>query len=153
MIGDSWNMRHPLTGGGMTVAFSDAVHLTEMLRPSELLPAGRDGLEWEKVAPMLRAWFWERKKLASVVNIMSVALYDLFGGADGTSSSILRFWRIPADDTADLAILREGCFRYFELGGEAVAGPVSLLSAYVFFCPTSPVFTSFSLSQRSQSTS
>jgi len=35
------------------------------------------------------------------------------------------------DDVADLAILREGCFRYFELGGEAVAGPVSLLSAYV----------------------
>jgi squalene monooxygenase len=85
MIGDSWNMRHPLTGGGMTVAFSDAVHLTEMLRPSELLPAGRDGLEWEKVAPLLRAWFWERKRLASVVNIMSVALYDLFGGADGMS--------------------------------------------------------------------
>ena len=67
----------------MTVAFSDAVHLTEILRPSELLPAGRDGLEWEKIAPLLRAWFWERKKLASVVNIMSVALYDLFGGADG----------------------------------------------------------------------
>jgi squalene monooxygenase len=36
-----------------------------------------------------------------------------------------------ADRKADLAILREGCFRYFELGGEAVAGPVSLLSAYV----------------------
>lgn len=38
---------------------------------------------------------------------------------------------VVADDIADLAILREGCFRYFELGGEAVAGPVSLLSAYV----------------------
>lgn len=83
MIGDSWNMRHPLTGGGMTVAFNDAVLLTELLRPSEDLPAGRDGLEWEKVAPKLRDWFWERKKLASVVNILSVALYDLFGGADG----------------------------------------------------------------------
>jgi len=118
----------------MTVAFSDAVHLTEMLRPSELLPAGRDGLEWEKVAPLLRAWFWERKRLASVVNIMSVALYDLFGGADGTSFLYFFFpcrCGIGADRIADLAILREGCFRYFELGGEAVAGPVSLLSAYV----------------------
>jgi hypothetical protein len=38
---------------------------------------------------------------------------------------------VDANDVADLAILREGCFRYFELGGEAVAGPVSLLSAYV----------------------
>jgi hypothetical protein len=36
---------------------------------------------------------------------------------------------VVADEIADLAILREGCFRYFELGGEAVAGPVSLLSA------------------------
>jgi squalene monooxygenase len=31
----------------------------------------------------------------------------------------------------DLEILREGCFKYFELGGECVAGPVGLLSAYV----------------------
>ena len=134
MIGDSWNMRHPLTGGGMTVAFSDAVLLTEILRPSEELPAGREGLEWELVAPKLRAWFWERKKLASVVNIMSVALYDLFGGADG-KSTLYRVQHFLGDSrlisTADLAILREGCFRYFELGGECVSGPVSLLSAYV----------------------
>lgn len=134
MIGDSWNMRHPLTGGGMTVAFNDAVLLTEILRPSEDLPAGREGLEWEKVAPKLRDWFWERKKLASVVNILSVALYDLFGGADGelfssVSSDITLLLVMVLIGLADLAVLREGCFRYFELGGECVAGPVSLLSA------------------------
>ena len=28
-------------------------------------------------------------------------------------------------------MLKTGCFKYFELGGECVAGPVSLLSAYV----------------------
>ena len=117
----------------MTVAFSDAVLLTELLRPSDDLPAGREGLEWELLAPKLRAWFWERKKLASVVNIMSVALYDLFGGADGkslllTSSPILCV-SLTLTLSADLAILREGCFRYFELGGECVSGPVSLLSA------------------------
>jgi len=44
---------------------------------------------------------------------LSMALYDLFGGAD----------------EPDLEILREGCFRYFELGGECIAGPVGLLSA------------------------
>ena len=101
---------------------------------------------------MLRAWFWERKKLASVVNIMSVALYDLFGGADGMSSPMSCSWGIPTDDIADLAILREGCFRYFELGGEAVAGPVSLLSAYVLF-HSFPVSILSSSCQRSQSTS
>ena len=31
-------------------------------------------------------------------------------------------------------VLREGCFRYFELGGECVGGPVGLLSAYVPLC-------------------
>lgn len=31
----------------------------------------------------------------------------------------------------NLAILREGCFKYFELGGECINGPVSLLSGYV----------------------
>lgn len=86
MVGDAWNMRHPLTGGGMTVAFSDAVLLTEYLRPSVRLPAGRDGLEdWEKVSEGLREWFWRRKGLAGVVNVLSMALYDLFGGADGES--------------------------------------------------------------------
>lgn len=31
----------------------------------------------------------------------------------------------------NLAVLREGCFRYFELGGECINGPVSLLSGCV----------------------
>lgn len=33
LIGDAVNMRHPLTGGGMTVALSDIVVLTNLLRP------------------------------------------------------------------------------------------------------------------------
>ncbi|ODN74363.1 hypothetical protein L202_06775 [Cryptococcus amylolentus CBS 6039] len=123
LVGDAYNMRHPLTGGGMTVAFNDAILLTEYLRPGgvlrgrpaeEGLAAGREGLEdWEKVAERLREWFWERKQVSSVVNVLSMALYSLFGGSD----------------KSDLAILREGCFSYFELGGDCVAGPVGLLSA------------------------
>ena len=31
----------------------------------------------------------------------------------------------------NLEVLRTGCFKYFELGGECVRGPVSLLSGYV----------------------
>lgn len=86
MVGDAYNMRHPLTGGGMTVAFNDAVILTRMLRPGGDmgLPAGREGLEdWNKIASGLRTWFWERKNLAGTVNVLSMALYDLFGGSDG----------------------------------------------------------------------
>jgi 2-polyprenyl-6-methoxyphenol hydroxylase-like FAD-dependent oxidoreductase len=83
MVGDAWNMRHPLTGGGMTVAFNDAVLLTEYLGVARL-GEGRDGLEdWDRVGEGLREWFWRRKSLAGVVNVLSMALYDLFGGADG----------------------------------------------------------------------
>lgn len=35
LLGDAFNMRHPLTGGGMTVALSDIVVLRELLRPLE----------------------------------------------------------------------------------------------------------------------
>ncbi|WVQ96766.1 hypothetical protein IAU59_003873 [Kwoniella sp. CBS 9459] len=114
LVGDAYNMRHPLTGGGMTVAWNDAVLLTEYLRPSADLPAGREGLEdWDKVAEKLREWFWARKNLSGTVNVLSMALYSLFGGAD----------------EPELEVLREGCVKYLGMGGERVAGPVGLLSA------------------------
>ncbi|KAJ7456538.1 squalene epoxidase-domain-containing protein [Mycena latifolia] len=106
LIGDSWNMRHPLTGGGMTVALNDVA----ILRP--LLASVSDLSDWSKVKPALNQWGSERKPLASTVNILSVALYDLFGA-----------------DAPELEVLRTGCFKYFELGGECVNGPVSILSA------------------------
>lgn len=33
LLGDAFNMRHPLTGGGMTVALSDIVLLRDLLKP------------------------------------------------------------------------------------------------------------------------
>ncbi|KAF9563554.1 squalene epoxidase [Agrocybe pediades] len=105
LIGDSWNMRHPLTGGGMTVALSDAVLLRDLLGSVD------DFSDWNQLRKILHHWHWNRKPLASTVNILSVALYDLFG----------------ADDE-ELAVLRTGCFKYFERGGECINGPVSLLS-------------------------
>ena len=35
-VGDAYNMRHPLTGGGMMVAFSDVYHLTNLLEGVDL---------------------------------------------------------------------------------------------------------------------
>ncbi|KAJ7139678.1 squalene epoxidase-domain-containing protein [Mycena epipterygia] len=106
LIGDSWNMRHPLTGGGMTVALSDVVILRQSLASIS------DFSDWNQVKPALNQWCRHRKPLASTVNILSVALYDLFGA-----------------DAPELEVLRTGCFKYFELGGECVNGPVSILSA------------------------
>jgi squalene monooxygenase len=84
-------MRHPLTGGGMTVALNDVVILQRLL--SEYLASRGSDIhegvkstwsEWDELSGLLRKWHWERKSLASTVNILSVALYDLFG-AKGTS--------------------------------------------------------------------
>ena len=79
LIGDSWNMRHPLTGGGMTVAFADALVLSGML--AGIVNGGDDLSNWEAVSDVLHQWFWERKGLAPTINVLSVALYELFGAS------------------------------------------------------------------------
>lgn len=122
LLGDSWNMRHPLTGGGMTVALNDVVLLAQML--------GKVGnySDWDQISNMLARWHWARKPLASTINILSVALYDVFG-ADGMSSHG-HLCNIETHCSTDecLVVLQNGCFKYFECGGECIRGPVSLLS-------------------------
>lgn len=108
LLGDAWNMRHPLTGGGMTVALNDVV----LLRT--LFGALPDFKDCAQTARAIRTWHWRRKPVAATVNILSVALYDLFAG----------------DDT-DLAVLRTGCLGYLERGGACVSGPAALLSVVV----------------------
>lgn len=73
LLGDAWNMRHPLTGGGMTVALNDVVMLSQMLGKVRNLG------DWDEVGRVLHSWHWGRKPLSSTINILSVALYDLFG--------------------------------------------------------------------------
>ncbi|WFD26803.1 squalene monooxygenase [Malassezia nana] len=123
LVGDAMNMRHPLTGGGMTVAFWDCVYLTHILGTGAWSPlddfdtsfpissAARDLTQWPALQQALRTWHWKRKKLASVINILAMSLYSLFG--------------VPDDH---LTLLRAGCFRYFERGGDCVRGPISLLA-------------------------
>ncbi len=79
LLGDAWNMRHPLTGGGMTVALSDVVFLAPRIA------AEPDLADWDALTDVLHRWHWARKPLAATINILSVALYDLFG-AEGTYS-------------------------------------------------------------------
>lgn len=140
LAGDSLNMRHPLTGGGMTVAFSDTVLLTELLGGGESVGDVHgdergvvDLEEWHEVTERLEEWHWKRKGVASCINVLSMALYSLFG-ADGASFHRTSFSRPLTDPTlclsdANLEVLKTGCFKYFELGGDCIQGPVSLLSA------------------------
>ena len=80
MLGDAMNMRHPLTGGGMTVAFNDVVLLKKLLSP-ENVPSLEDT---NLVIKQMKKFHWERKNLTSVINILAQALYSLFA-ANGAS--------------------------------------------------------------------
>ena len=57
-------------------ALNDVVILRDFLARVD------DLSDWKEVSRVLHQWHWRRKALASTVNILSVALYDLFG-ADG----------------------------------------------------------------------
>ncbi|KAG8801811.1 Squalene epoxidase, partial [Serendipita sp. 400] len=110
LLGDAWNQRHPLTGGGMTVAFWDIVTLASELISTEKELFGEGGTEpatstneskdtmpldghvlkheeewtigrWDLMDDIFNRWWWRRKGYASTINILSVALYDLFGGS------------------------------------------------------------------------
>ncbi|KAN0067046.1 Squalene epoxidase domain containing protein [Elaphomyces granulatus] len=108
ILGDALNMRHPLTGGGMTVAFNDAVVLRDLLSP-EKVPRFADT---KLVMKQMSSFHWERKRFASVINILAQSLYSVF----------------CADDP-NLRVLQRGCFQYFQLG--RIEGPIGLLAGLV----------------------
>ena len=74
LLGDAMNMRHPLTGGGMTVAFNDVLLLKELLSPENVPNLGNT----ELVRSQMRKFHWQRKNLTSVINILAQVLYSLF---------------------------------------------------------------------------
>jgi squalene monooxygenase len=74
LLGDAMNMRHPLTGGGMTVAFNDVILISELLSPA-VVPTFKDT---RLVLKQMKTFHWRRKSLSSVINILAQALYSLF---------------------------------------------------------------------------
>jgi len=111
LLGDAFNMRHPLTGGGMTVALWDVVHLRELLSSSRI--DLRDPESPKKVHSQLNRFFSQRKSRASVINILAMALYTLVSANDSDQ---------PLKD------LRESMIQYFHLGGICSSHPSGLLS-------------------------
>jgi squalene monooxygenase len=110
MLGDAMNMRHPLTGGGMTVAFNDVLLLSTLLAPSQIPTLENT----DAVLAQMSQFHWSRKNSSSVINILAMALYSLFA----------------ADDPL-LTTLQNGCFRYFQLGGTRVSEPCGLLAGLI----------------------
>ncbi|KAI3448206.1 hypothetical protein Pfo_004871 [Paulownia fortunei] len=106
LMGDAFNMRHPLTGGGMTVALSDIVVLRDLLRPIE------DLNDASTLCKYLESFYTLRKPVASTINTLAGALYKVFCASPD-----------PARKE-----MRQACFDYLSLGGIFSNGPVSLLS-------------------------
>ncbi|KAI4375924.1 hypothetical protein MLD38_013738 [Melastoma candidum] len=106
LMRDTFNMRHPLTGGGMTVALSDIVILRDLLRRvSNLNDAAA-------LCKYLESFYTLQKPVASTINTLAGALYKVFCASPD-----------PARKE-----MRDACFDYLSLGGTCSSGPVSLLS-------------------------
>nr|QEV81979.1 Squalene monooxygenase [Prunella vulgaris] len=106
LMGDAFNMRHPLTGGGMTVALSDIVVLRNLLRPL------KDLNDAPTLCKYLESFYTLRKPVASTINTLAGALYKVFSASPDQARNEMR----------------QACFDYLSLGGVCSSGPVSLLS-------------------------
>ncbi|KAF8404831.1 hypothetical protein HHK36_009720 [Tetracentron sinense] len=106
LMGDAFNMRHPLTGGGMTVALSDIVVLRNLLKPLQ------DLNDASSLCKYLESFYTLRKPVASTINTLAGALYKVFCASPDQARKEMR----------------QACFDYLSLGGLFSTGPVALLS-------------------------
>ncbi|OMO92138.1 Aromatic-ring hydroxylase-like protein [Corchorus olitorius] len=110
MMGDAFNMRHPITGGGMTVALSDVVLVRDLLRPLHNLSNA------STVCKYLESFYTLRKPMASTINTLANMLHRVFSASSD-----------PAMED-----LQHVCFGYFSLGGLFANGLLALLAG---ICP------------------
>ncbi|KAK9176542.1 hypothetical protein WN944_028559 [Citrus x changshan-huyou] len=106
LMGDAFNMRHPLTGGGMTVALSDVILLRDLLRPLHSLDNAYS------LCKYFESFYTLRKPVASTINTLAGALYKVFSASSD-----------PAREE-----MRQACFDYLRLGGVFSSRPISILS-------------------------
>ncbi|XP_062210456.1 squalene monooxygenase SE1-like [Phragmites australis] len=106
LMGDAFNMRHPLTGGGMTVALSDIVVLRNLLKSLRNLH------DASSLCNYLESFYTLRKPVASTINTLAGALYKVFSASPDQARNEMR----------------QACFDYLSLGGVFSNGPIALLS-------------------------
>lgn len=107
LLGDALNVRSPLTGGGMTVALEDVLTCHELLSKKNI-PSFTDS---DLIIQAMDAFHWKRKSYSAVINVLAMSLYSVF-----------------AAQTSDMLAIQKGCFEYFKLGGNCIAGPIDLLA-------------------------
>lgn len=100
LLGDSLNMRHPLTGGGMTVAFTDTYRLGNQLIDAYT----KNEYDYTKA---VQAFYAERHTNTATINILADALYGVIRNPN----------------------LSDATFSYLKKGGKYAEEPVAILSA------------------------
>ncbi|ESR66416.1 Squalene monooxygenase [Citrus sinensis] len=106
LLGDAFNMRHPLTGGGMTVALSDIVVLRNLIKP---LHDFHDAASLNKY---LESFYVLRKPVASTINTLANSVYQVFSAS--------------SDEAREM--MRQASVDYLGLGGIYTSGAMALLS-------------------------
>ncbi|XVF45798.1 hypothetical protein PTKIN_Ptkin02bG0235700 [Pterospermum kingtungense] len=118
LMGDAFNMRHPITGGGMTVALSDAVLVRDLLRPLRNLH------DASAVCRYLESFYTLRKPMASTINTMANLLHKVFSASSD-----------PAMED-----MQQACFKYLRLGGGVFGNGLSALISGLYPRPLSLAF-------------
>ncbi len=98
VIGDALNMRHPLTGGGMTVLLRD-VNTIQQLLSKKSINTTTERLSIAKT-------FYKSREQHTAVNILADALHNVMTNNE----------------------LKSACFEYLFSGGKKTEGPIALLS-------------------------
>lgn len=89
LLGDAFNMRHPLTGAGMSVALNDVLIWRELLRS---VPDLKD---YDSIIVRQKKFLSERRRSHSfVVNVLAQALYSLFSASDRESQACMHNYKI-----------------------------------------------------------
>lgn len=129
LLGDAFNMRHPLTGGGMTVALSDIVVLRELLRPLESFEDATSLNKYLESFYSLRKVSSNLSKLKSFYSLQylkSLFLQPVASTINTLAGALYKVFSATNDEARNE--LRQACFDYLSLGGIFAYGPVSLLS-------------------------
>ncbi|MBA0751090.1 hypothetical protein Gogos_002456 [Gossypium gossypioides] len=84
LIGYAFNMRHGITGGGMTVALSDVVILRDLLRPLH------DLSDASAICKYLESFYTLRKPMSSTINILANVLQKVFSASSNPAMENLQ---------------------------------------------------------------
>ncbi|XP_056865930.1 squalene monooxygenase 1,2 isoform X1 [Raphanus sativus] len=100
VLGDAFNMRHPVIASGMMVLLSDILILSRLLKPLDSLG------DENKVSEVMKSFYVLRKPMSATVNTLGNSFWQVL---------------IASTDEAKEA-MRQGCFDYLSSGGFRTSG-------------------------------